>query len=217
MRHYLRLSSVIFLVFLASCAGPYKHLQKQETAVNSALIYTPVFEKALYRCLVDGNILLKKFHLSGILLFKKTENGTIRAVFQNEMGYTWFDLEWDSRDSFQVNQVIQQLNKPAIIKTVKKDMELLMMKGLNPASEALYKKGEEWYHRFDLTDGGYAYYIEQEGRIIRIENATEKKKIITVKTLTSKKTNDMPGAAYFEHHKANFIIKLDKLESDVNE
>lgn len=70
-------------------------------------------------------------------------DSTTRVVFQNEMGFTFFDFEWSKTDSFQVNKVIDQLNKPALIKVLEKDMNLLLMKNINPQTEKIFIKNEE--------------------------------------------------------------------------
>lgn len=215
MTHYLRLSSVFLLLFFFACASPYKGLHQQSAQVPSALKFKPVFNKVLYRCVVDGRVVFKRFHLSGLLFFKTMDNGSTRAVFQNEMGFTFFDFEWSVNDSFKVNNIIPQLDKAAVIKILEKDMNLLLMKHLNPQSEAVFTSGSELYHRFDL-EKGVAYYIVNQGKLARIENAG-KSKVITI-TLGEKETNTaMPASVFFNHHKANFTIDLKKIEANADE
>src|SRR5688572_2498070 len=127
MKHFLRLSSLL-LIFAASCTTPYKGLQ-QQPLTSSVYRFQPECDRVLYRCIVDGRFIFKKFHLSGVLFFKQLENGTKRAIFQNEMGIAFFDMEWDSTGNFKVKQVIPQLDKEAVIKTLQKDLEMLMMTG----------------------------------------------------------------------------------------
>jgi hypothetical protein len=211
---FLRLSSLLLLLLAASCSSPYKDLAEQKNA-SSAMRYKPVYERELYRCVVDGRVLFKKFHLSGVLLFKELDSGT-RVVFQNEMGLSFFDFEWDRNDSFRVNQVIPQLDRPAVIKTLQKDIGLLLMKGLDKASETHFQRDGEQYHRFRL-DKGYAYYIENSARLMRIINTGERKKVTTI-SLEGKNTPDtMPEKVTFTHHKANFSIQLTKIAADANE
>ncbi len=218
MKHCLRLSSIFLLVLFAACASPYKHLQKNSNASHTALVYKPVIDKALYRCTVNGRVVFKKFHLSGVLFFKTLENGTVRAIFQNEMGFSFFDFEWDNRDSFKVNSIIPQLDKPAVVKTLKKDMELLLMKGLKKETEIFYKsdRGNEGYYCFNI-EKGVAYYIERDEKLVRIENAGKKKKVVTIDIGSKATKTAMPETAFFRHHKANFTIELKKIEQDVNE
>lgn len=216
MKHYLRLSSLI-LIFLMSCSAPYKHLQRAATAERSALIFKPEFDKVLYRCTVNGGFLFKKYHLSGLLFLKTLENGTVRAIYQNEMGFTFFNFEWDANDSFKVNTVMPRLNRPAVIRTLRKDIELLLMKGLQPETEILFTdRGKLLFRRLNI-EGGYAYYIEEDGRLIRIENAGEKAKVITMHIEGKNDPSGMPRKVLIDHHKANFTIQLNKIDSYANE
>jgi hypothetical protein len=215
MMHCLRLSSLLGLLLLAACAAPYKDLQQVSNTPHSALRYKPVFDKVLYRCVVDGRVVLKKFHLSGLLLFKTMDDGSTRAVFQNEMGFSFFDFEWDKNDSFKVNSIIPQLDKPALIRTLQKDMNLLLMKGLMASTETALRQGDEMYYRFTL-DKGVAYYITTQDKLTSIENAG-KSKVITIALGEKPADTAMPGSVLFTHHKANFTIQLNKIEADADE
>lgn len=215
MTRFLKLSSLVIALFVASCANPYKHLQK-ESIGNTALRFKPEFQRELYRCVVDGKVLFKKFHLSGVLLFKEMEDGSARVVFQNEMGISFFDFSWDKDENFKVNSVIEELNRPAVIKTLQKDLSLFLMKGLNKASEQHFSIGDDHYHRFTL-EKGFAYYIENSARLMRIENTGERKKVTTITLEGKEKKNSMPEKVVFEHHKANFSIQLTKIVANVNE
>lgn len=213
MKRFLKLSSLLIVIF-SSCASPYKNLQPVAHTEIAQQLKPPVFNKALYRCVVDGGYLFKKFHLSGLLLFKTFENGTIRAVFQNEMGYTFFDFEWD-KGNFKVDQIIQQLDKPAVIKTLKKDFELLLRIGIKEGADQLYKKKDETYHRFTL-EKGYAYYIFKNNKLERIENAGQKNKVITI-NVSNALDDELPQNIRYIHHKAKFTIELNKIDANANE
>lgn len=217
MTRFLRLSSLITVIFVASCGNPYKNLQL--TATNSsASQYIPVFDRALYRCAVNGRFLFKNYHLSGLLIFKKLENGTVRAIYQNEMGLTFFDFEWSKTDSFQLNRIITQLNKPGLVKTLKKDMELLLMKNLDWQKELIFEnRGKERLYRLNTGENATVYYITRNEELIRIENAGKTNKVITMNISGKDGKASMPGKILIDHHKANFTIQLDKIEQDVNE
>ena len=219
MKRYLKLSRVAVLLFLlAGCSHPYKELQIQDnSSYTSAFKYKPVFDKVLYRCVVDGGYIFKKFHLSGILLFKTLENGTKRAVFQNEMGFTLFDFEW--RDSsFNVQQIAPQLDKPAVVKTLRKDMEMLLMTGMDQETEKFFERdrGKTVYHRLTI-EKGYIWYVEEHGKLVRIENSGEKKKVTTIHITGKTDAKAMPETVLIDHHKANFTIQLNKIEAYADE
>lgn len=217
MKQYLRLSSVL-LLFVASCANPYKGLKLTDISGKTAFEYQPYFQKEIYRCNVNGRVLFKQFHLSGILLFKNMKNGTIRAIFQNEMGFTFFDFEWDKNDSFSVKSIIPQLDRQAVVKTLRKDFNLLLMKGLDNESEKIfrYDRGNELYYCFNIKGDGYAYYVEADKKLQRIENAG-KKKVTTITLKGGQNIHSLQDSIFFDHHKANFTISLYKINSHVDE
>lgn len=210
MNHYLRLSSVLILLF-ASCSTPYNGLQsaKSNTSIYS---YKPEFKRELYRCIVDGKFIFKKFHLSGVLFFKQLENGTKRAVFQNEMGIAFFDFQWDENRKFSVRQIMEQLDKEAVVKTLRKDLEMLMMIGMDEKSEIMLRgdRGNEQVYRLN-RDNAYVYYTTKNDDLVKIENANNRKIVISVIVGNKEKKQSMPDNIKYTHHKANFTISLTKI------
>lgn len=210
MMRFLRLSSICIL-FVCSCASPYKNLQK--TPVEETVFrFQPEFDRVLYRCIVDGRFIFKKFHLSGVLFFKELKSGTIRAIFQNEMGMAFFDMEWKKDGTFEMKQVLPELNKEAVIKTLRKDMEMLLMIGLDKKSEILLKgdRGMEQVYRLNREED-YVYYITEREKLVRIENANNRKKVVSVNIGPKQEETSMPDTILFNHHKANFTISLTKI------
>jgi hypothetical protein len=238
MMRFLRLSSLLFLSVFVACASQ-REVWPQYKGNLSAMRFKPEYERELYRCVVDGRFLFKKFHLSGLLLFKELEDGT-RVVFQNEMGITFFDFQWDKNDSFKVNQIIEQLDRPAVIKTLEKDFNLLLMKRLDESSEFTTQKPRSpicghlmndsmrqvlkgptddvhLLHRFKLNDG-HAVYIEKSARLMWIGNIGKNEKAVNLITLKGQdKVNGLPDKVLIEHFRANFSIQLTKIAADVNE
>ena len=211
------LRPVSFLFFLlAACGSPYKKLipvNSNEPAASNkqeVLRFKPAYpavQKELYRCHVDGKFLFKKFHLSGMLFFKNFDDGTTRVVFSNEMGYTFFDFGWDAQDSFKVNSIIPQLDKPAVIGALQKDLSVLLLR--NVLSVELFRKGDASYYRSVLPKG-YAYYIVQAKQLKRIEIAG-RKRTTTIYTFGKRNDSDMPDSMSIVHHKAHFTINAKKI------
>lgn len=210
MKGFLKLSSMCML-FLVSCASPYKDLQKTEVD-QTVYRYKPEFDRVLYRCIVDGRFIFKKFHLSGVLFFKELKNGTKRAIFQNEMGMAFFDMQWDEDGTFEMKQILPQLNKEAVVKTLQKDMEMLLMIGLDKKSEILLKddRGKQQYYRLKRGED-YIYYIIDSEKLVKIENAGNRKKVVSVNVGMKENKSSMPDSVFIEHHKANFTISLTKI------
>ncbi len=152
-----------------------------------------------------------------MLFFKQLENGTIRAIFQNEMGIAFFDFEWDSTGNFKIKQVMPQLDKDAVIKTLRKDLEMLLMIGMDKKSEKslVADRGKMQLYRLNRASG-YVYYTVEDDHIVKIENTNNRKRIVSV-NVQSENTASMPDTVLFNHHKANFTISLTKIERNVNE
>src|SRR3978361_803813 len=117
MRHLL-LSSCLFV--LVGCSSVYKNLQPATGNINYIQKFKPNFKNALYKAEID----VVGHHLSGLLLIKTLPDSTIRMVFSTEMGYKFFDFAFSPDGDFKVFYVVKQMNKNAVIKTLKKDFEL---------------------------------------------------------------------------------------------
>jgi len=216
MTRFLKLSSCLLFVVLLGACSPYRHLTFHTDATESAMKYKPVFDKKLYRCVVDGHFLFKKFHLSGLLFFKKLEDKSTRVVFQNEMGFAFFDFEWDKNDSFKVNQIIPQLDKPALVKTLQKDLSIVLFKDLDKSSEVVAEAYGNVYNRFSLVKG-FAYYISKHNTLQRIENTGKRKRVTTITMDGNETVSSLPDTVLFNHHRAHFTIQLNKITPHADE
>ncbi len=219
MRYFLFVSIVVLVI---GCAPrPYKDLKRQGN--NSSLLlpattYTPKFEKVLYSCNVKGRTPLgKRFSLSGLLFFKQFEDGSERVVFQNQMGITYFDFGWDQSGGFSVHQIIAQMDKPALIKTLKKDIELLLFKNLSPVSSGVFTDvaGKE-YLRFELKEKGFVYYVFEKGNVVGIENADDKRKVVVMVLNDAKGSDTFAQNISMKHLRAHFTIELNRIQEENN-
>src|SRR5438128_6245701 len=120
------LLSISCLFFLCSCFSPYKQLQKANENVSCVKQFKPVFTTALYNTQV--NVVGK--HLSGLLIIKTMPDSSIRIVFSNEAGFKFFDFEFNG-NNFKVYYIYKQMNKKSVLKTLRKDFQLVLMNNLN--------------------------------------------------------------------------------------
>ena len=179
----------------------------------------PIFDKVLYNCQVDGKTPLgKKFHLSGLLVMKEMPEGGTRIVFQNQMGLTYFDFGWDQADRFEVHSVIEQMNKPALLKLLKKDFELLLFKNLPARPDGFHRFSGDArdYLRFNL-EKGFVYYIYEAGRLAQIVNADEKRKVIVMDALPATVLGQLPEQLKIRHLRANFTIDLQQIKDNLQD
>jgi len=220
MRFFLYVS---LLLSLYSCSGrPYKELRPGgERVIKAYSGLQPGFDKELYRCVVDGKFLLKKFHVSGILYLKSFSDTAVRVVFQGEMGNTFFDFGWDHKDSFIVYSIMPQMNKPALIRTLRKDFELLLMKGLSAEYEVYEDGAENTWIRYALqsagqTGRGYAYYRlnREQDKLAGIENADDKRKVVIMDMTPPVTLGTLPDTMIIRHLRAHFTIDMRKIQAD---
>ncbi|MBL7704131.1 MAG: hypothetical protein JNM21_01175 [Taibaiella sp.] len=219
MRYFLFVSIVVLAI---GCAPrPYKDLKLHEN--NSSLLlpasnYAPKFEKILYSCNVKGRTPFgKRFSLSGLLFFKQFADGSERVVFQNQMGITYFDFGWDQSGGFRVHQIITQMDKPALVKTLKKDIELLLFKNLGPMDSGIFTDGTgKEYLRFELKEKGFVYYVFEKGNIVGIENADEKRKVVVMALSEAKGANTFAQKISMKHLRAHFTIDLNRIQEENN-
>ena len=215
MRYFLFVS--LFSLLISCAPKPYKALKSAPTATlkefsMEANHYQPQFDKELYSCRVAGRTPFgKRFSLSGLLFFKQLEDSSVRVVFQNQMGLTYFDFGWDANNQFSVEKIIEQMDKPALIKTLRKDFELLLFKNISStASQILQDKNNRIYLKFDLQKG-FVYYIFEDRKIVSIENADERRKVVVFRLSGGEENSTFAEKISVSHLRANFTIEMEKL------
>ena len=94
----------------------------------------------------------------------------------------------------------------------------MLMMGMDNSSEIMLgeDRGKVQLYRLNREEG-YVYYTVEDDQLLKIENANNRKKIITVNVGGKATPRAMPDTVLFDHHKANFTISLTKIERDVNE
>jgi hypothetical protein len=209
------------LLLLTSCRRElYKHREEITLSQSyTAASFRPHFYKVMYRAVIDGKIGIKKFHFSGLLYIKNQDAGGTRVVFQHEMGQTFFDFGWDQNDSFSVYSIMQQMNQTALIKTLKKDFELLLLKNIpSKPGEVLhfFKNHEEYYVSFPLEKGFGFYVTDRDRNLLRIENGDSKHRVISMK-LSPASAHTLSDRIQIDHLNAGFTIDLKKITTDATE
>lgn len=217
----MRFSGFVSLLFvLSSCASSYRFHQVAagEHSANIKVIQ-PAFNRQLYRCEVNGRFAFRKFHLSGLLYFRNLSDTAIRVVFQNELGITYFDFGWDKNNRFHVFHIIDQMNQPALIKTLQKDFEVILGKNVQPnPTEFLDKSGDVEVLRHGFY-AGYVYYYslkEKPDAVFQVDYGTEKKALVRFRVFPSIALNHpvLADSLAIRHYRAGFSILLKKISND---
>jgi hypothetical protein len=203
--HYLLLSSSLF--FFAGCSSVYRKMEKAQADPACLLQFKPTFTKALYNTKVD----VVGKHLSGLLLVKAMPDSSTRLVFSNEMGFKYFDFEFSAGGIFKVYYILPQMDKKAVITTLRKDFELLLMQHLDTEKGFVLKKDGLFYYGFPQTKGNNYYITDSDcRRLIRLERASKSKPVVTA--VMQNYADGMPDSIGISHAKFNFTIGLKKLK-----
>ncbi len=202
---YLLLSSCLFL-FIA-CSPVYRQMQTATGNIAGLAKFKPAFSVALYKTEVDvvGN------HLSGLLLIKKMPDSSTRMVFSNEMGFKFFDFEFIADGNFKVYSIMKKMNKKAVIKTLRKDFELILMERLD--SDVISVRANSGLKYYVLSRAsGYNYYITDStgDKLVRMERASKRKTV--VQAIMNNYINGIPDTIGISHKTFNFTIGLKRIE-----
>ncbi|MDB5135152.1 MAG: hypothetical protein JWP37_1755 [Mucilaginibacter sp.] len=202
---YLLLSSCLFI--LAGCSSVYKNLQPAKGDINYIQKFKPDFKNTLYKAEIDvvGN------HLSGLLLIKTLPDSSIRIVFTNEMGFKFFDFEFRHDRVFKVLYLIKQMDKKPVIKTLKKDFELMILPQKDDKSAYLLKDDHNLYYVFPKSKGSFCYITDLNGTEMKTMEISSPHKPI-VQAIMKNYVNGIPDTIGISHKNFNFTIGLKKIE-----
>lgn len=203
-------SRITYLLFasllLGGCAPAYKGLIQVEGDAHCIQQLVPDYDAVWYRTQVD----VYGKHISGLLLIKAMPDSTTRVLFTNEAGVTFFDFEFGP-DGFRVKRVIEQLDKTAVVRTLQKDFELLLMKQAMKGSFKQFARDNVLYHAFAQEKEINYFVTDKECRsLVRIEQASKRKKKVELRFSTAA-SQPVPDSVAIEHFLFNMQIHLKRL------
>lgn len=198
---------ISFLVTLLGCSSAYKHLQATEGDPAKLQHFKPVFAVALYKANIDvvGN------HLSGLLMIKKMPDSSIRLLFSNEIGFKFFDFEFSKEGNFKIYSIIKQMDKKPVIKTLRKDFELILMKDVGSANPVIRKDSNLVYYTYKQAKGYNHYITNLTGdELVRLERSSKRKPVM--QAILQHYKQGIPDTIGVTHQNFNFAIGLKRLE-----
>ncbi len=176
----MRPSTTRFLIFLSlaclnlSC-NQYRHMQKIPSDETCIQKLKPDFHHIVYKTSVD---VIGK-HISGLLVVKRMPDNSTRVVFTNEMGFSYFDFGFPPDSGFKVYSIIPQMNKEALIRTLRKDFEILLFRNMDSGKYYALKDSGLIYHAFPQSEG-VNYYITDSScmQLVKMQRASTKKPVM---------------------------------------
>jgi len=202
---YLLLSSCLFL--LAGCSSVYKNLQPATGDINVLQKFKPNFKSVLYKAEID----VVGHHLSGLLLIKTLPDSTIRMVFATETGFKFFDFAFSPDGGFRVLYVVRQMDKKAVIKTLGKDFELILLPPADYKSAYLRKDDSSLYYIFPRPKGTFCYITDLKSTEMKLMEISSPHKPI-VRAIAKDDGNGVPDTIGISHKNFNFTIGLKKID-----
>ena len=203
---YLLFSSC--LLILTACTSSYKQLRKIDGDPLCIQKFQPRFNTtAIYTTQVDilGN------HLSGLLVVKTMPDSSIRIVFTSEMGVSFFDFGFFANDSFKVYYIIPKMNRKPVIKTLRKDFQLVLMSDLQKGRPQVFRQNDRIYYAFPQEKGSNYYITDPECReLLEIEKASRRKAI--AKVIMKNYVDGVPDTIGISHINFQFTIGLKRLQ-----
>ena len=135
----------------------------------------------------------------------------MRVVFTNEMGVKFFDFAFTRNDDFIKYYVMPKLDKKVIIKALRKDLELVIMR--QDLSSAVLLKDTTFNYTAIPNRKGNDYYITDHcSKLIRIEKASKRKPVVEVQMLNY--NSGIPDSISIVHKNFKFNILLKRVEKE---
>jgi len=201
----LQIPCLLFISTLAfsGCASLYGNLPAVPGDPRCPLRWKPAFRDALYKAEVD----VAGRQLSGLLLIKQMPDSSLRLVFSNEVGFKFFDFAFRRDSGFQVLYLIKSMNKKAVIRTLRKDFELVLMWQLEGQPGHILADSMHRYYAFPQAQGTNYYITDSNCRnLIRAERASRTKPVMLAEMLQY--DQGIPDSIGIRHLNFHFTISL---------
>lgn len=212
----LRTKFLLSSFFLMACASACSNYY---TGLTSIQVDTKCLSKirpaGITRALYETSIDVFDKHISGILFIKTAEDKSKSIVFMNQSGLTLFHFEFDEYGKFSVRQIIEQLNKKAVVETLKKDFELLLAIPFQGNLDS-WRHGDHIYFG-TKTKSSFTYFstTPECDSVFRSEIGSKRKRLVTMERSGS--IAAQPETASINHLTFPMTIKLKKLQKDVDQ
>ena len=199
----------IAVIFCSACASDYKLLK--ETAGNAACFKTlaPYMETSWYHASVD----VVGFHVSGLLLVKQMPDSSYRVVFTNEAGVTFFDFGFSKDGNFTVHNIIRQMNKRPVIRTLRDDFSLVLGIPFREGKYSSWMRGEEvLYGVTEKKETAYFITSKDCASLHRLELGSSRKQKVVVEI--SGDGYPTPEKLELSHKTFNMQITLTRFQKE---
>jgi hypothetical protein len=205
MRYFILSSSILILL---GCNKAYKNLHQTTGDVSVLQKFKLNAPVALYNTQVEVKI---GGNLSGLILVKKMPDSSTRIVFASQMGLNFFDFGFNNDGSFKVYSILKQMNRKPVIKTLRKDFDLILMRGLDSKKVSIRKNDSLTYYIFKQAKGYNTYITNNAGtELVGMEISSKRKPV--VKAIIENYVEGIPDTIGISHQNFKFNIGLKRIE-----
>jgi hypothetical protein len=201
----LLLSSFLAIFITACSLGHYKRLLP--TTIETTPL-KPIFGDHFNSFLFKTNITVYGKNFSGLLITKQLKPADYRVIFTTELGMKLFDFEFTD-SAFILQYCVPQFNRPALLKTIQQDIEILLMNKLKTQSLQQFMDKQNKYIVYRQMEGKFSnYYFTDKNnhQLVKIEHAKRQLKKTTF--ALDNYSEDIPGMIQIQHHNLKLKIEL---------
>src|SRR5580765_3482154 len=201
----MRIFLIRFSIFLSgvvlnySCSQ-YRHMQRVQSDESCIQKFKPEFDRVVYRTSAD----VVGKHISGLLFIKFMPDSSTRILFSSETGLSYFDFGFLPDDEFKVFQVTPAMNKKSLIRTLRKDFELILFRNMDSSKHYSLSDSHFVYHAFPQSSG-VNYYVTDSNclQLVKMQRASDKKPVMEAFIYGSLPGNS-PDSIVIRHLNFNF-------------
>lgn len=203
---YLTRTIILACCFSAGCKSSIPKLQPIAAKADCIQKFKPTFKADWYNATVD----VIGRHISGLVLFKARPDSTMRVVFTNEVGVTFFDFEFGKGRHFKVHQIIEQMDIKAVINLLRKDFEMIMMQDVIGKELKTFVSNNEIFYALPRKKETDYFITDKEcATLLRIEKLSKRKKMVEVVLVGEK--HQSPDTVHLKHFTFDMQISLKKI------
>jgi hypothetical protein len=201
----LRFSILLVLLLAVACRSDYALLEPRP--VDAACV-DKLMPKGMEATWFTASVDVVGNHISGLLFVKPQPGGLYRVVFTNEFGVTFFDFELGPKGHFVVRDVVDKLNKKAVITTLRKDFQLLLGLSFQGEVKGWRHQGENYYGVLQKKEVAYFITDAECASLQRLELGSKRKSKVTERLYGARLA--APDSVQILHHLFAMEIRLKK-------
>lgn len=208
----LLLSSGLVLLLFACKLGHYNKLIPVNATKESPALKT-IFGEHFHSFLFKTNLTIYGKDFSGLLMTKQMQPRDYRVIFTTELGMKLFDFEFTDT-SFNLHYCVPQFNRPALLKVIQQDIQILLMAYPLSTPVETYTDKEHQYSisKVNQKEAYTNYYFNEMTslHLVKIEHA--RKNIKKTTFVLDQYLEDFPGQIRIQHHDIKLNITLTHLK-----